>query len=99
MKESPQPIAELVRSVFGQIEKGKIFSREEVTGRWKEIVGTAALKHTSPITLRKGVLTVAVDSSVWMQEMRMRHRKCLKALQSTFGKDKISKLHFKIGEW
>ncbi|MBI4432358.1 MAG: DUF721 domain-containing protein [Candidatus Omnitrophica bacterium] len=97
-KDGPKPIADIVKSVFGEIEKGKILSRDEVTSRWKEIVGEDALKHATPMTLRKGILTVTVDSSVWMHEMIMRQRKFLKALQSAFGKDKISRLHFKIGE-
>jgi predicted nucleic acid-binding Zn ribbon protein len=45
------------------------------------------------------VLTVCVDSSSWMQEMSMQKRRILKRLKSIFGKDRISELHFKIGEF
>ena len=99
MKNNITPISDIVKNVFSQLENEKNLSKEDIEDSWKELVGEAGLKHSKPITLRKGVLAVAVDSSVWLQEMSMRKRKILKQLKSIFGKDRISEIHFKIGEF
>jgi predicted nucleic acid-binding Zn ribbon protein len=40
-----------------------------------------------------------VDNSVWLQELSMKKRNILKGLQRELGKDKISDIQFKIGEF
>ena len=99
MKNKITPIADIIKSVFSHLENEKNCSKEDIEERWKEIAGEAGFKHTRPVTLRNCVLTVRVDSSVWLQEMSMQKRKILKQLKSIFGKDRISEIHFKIGEF
>ncbi|MBI3252439.1 MAG: DUF721 domain-containing protein [Candidatus Omnitrophica bacterium] len=99
MRRATRPISEIVKTVFADLEKGRNVFREEMEEKWKQTLGPADARHSAPESLRKGILTVRVDSSAWMQEMSMRQRKILKALQSVYGKDKISRLHFKIGEF
>ena len=98
VKKAITTIGDIVKTVFARIESEKTFSREDVNERWKALVGVSAARHTRPASLRKGVLTVFVDSSGWMQEVNMRKRKILKQLKSAFGKDRISGIHFKMGE-
>ena len=97
-KKGISSAAEIVKAVFERLEREKTLTREDVEERWKTIAGFSGAKHTRPAALRKGVLTVFVDTSGWLQEMSMRKRKLLKQLKSVFGKDKISGIHFKIGE-
>ena len=92
------PIGDIVKTVFARMESEKTLSREDVEDRWKALAGAAAARHTRPVSLRKSVLTVFVDSSGWLQEMHLRKRKILKQLKRTFGKDRISAIQFKIGE-
>lgn len=92
------PLGDIVKEVFEGIERGRTLTKEDVENRWKEIAGSAASRHTRPVSLRKATLTVFVDSSSWMQEMSLQKRKILKQLKSAFGKDKISGIHFRIGE-
>jgi len=98
MKNSIVPIREIIKVVFARLESEKLFSKEDVESQWKILVGALAAKHTRPASLRKKVLTVFVDSSGWMQEMTLQKRKILKELKRLFGKDKISRIHFRIGE-
>ena len=55
--------------------------------------------ESRPLELRKDVLTVRVDSSSWMQELAMQKRGLLKGLKREFGKDRITEIHFKLGEF
>jgi predicted nucleic acid-binding Zn ribbon protein len=91
------PVSEIVKSVFEKLEREKTLTKEDVEDRWKQIAGDAA-RHTRPVSLRRATLTVFVDSSAWMQEMSLRKRTVLKQLKRAFGKDKISGIHFRIGE-
>ena len=92
------PIGDIVKAVFAKIESEKTFTREDVEKEWKTIAGSDAARHTRPAALRKGTLTVFVDTSGWLHVMSMQKRKLVKQLKSRFGKDRISAIHFKIGE-
>ena len=98
MRKNLTPIGDIVKTVFARLENEKTFSKEDIEEQWKVFVGPAGAKHTRPASLRKGVLTVFVDSSGWMQEMSLQKRKILKQLKRQFGKDKISGIQFRVGE-
>ena len=97
-KNAVVPIGDIVKTVFARLEGEKTFTREDIDDRWKTLVGATAAKHTRPAVLRKGVLTVFVDSSGWIQQMTLQKRKILKQLKRSFGKDRILGIHFRIGE-
>ena len=99
MRGSATPIKDVLKTVFEKLESGKTYTREDIEARWEKLVGEAGLKHSRPVVFKKNVLTVYVDTSVWMQELSMQKRKILKGLQKELGKDKISDIVFKIGEF
>jgi predicted nucleic acid-binding Zn ribbon protein len=101
IKKKVQPIAigEIVKQVFTQIESEKTLSKEFIETCWKQSAGEAGFRHSQPTELKKGVLTVRVDSSAWMQELSMQKRQILKGLQRSLGKDRITGINFKIGEF
>lgn len=98
-KNKAVSVGDLVQGFMTRLEKEKKFSKEDIDEVWKAVVGDAAFKHSRPSALRKKALIVRLDSSAWMQELEMQKRKFLKALQRALGKDKISEIHFKIGEF
>lgn len=99
MKSKPSPIGDILKDVFAKLDSKKVLFKEDIESFWREIVGEEAFKHSRPLAIRKEVLTVQVDSSGWMQELVMRKRNILKGLKRRLGKDKISEIHFKIGEF
>ena len=98
MKTKITPISEIVKTVFARLESEKSFTKEDIEGQWKSMIGPAAAKHTRPAALRKGILTVFVDTSGWLQQMTLQKRRTLKQLKRSFGKDRILGIHFRIGE-
>ena len=99
MKKKAAPISEVLKSVFTELENRKLSSQEEIEGLWKSLVGEMGFKHSRPATIKKNILTVRVDSSTWMQELSMRKRQLLKGLKRDLGKDRISEIQFRIGEF
>lgn len=99
MPSGASPIGDVLKTVFERLEKDKKSTKEEIDEIWKAIVGEKGFKHSRPSTLRKAVLTVNVDSSVWLHSLSMDKRQILKALKRELGKDKIQDIHFKTGEF
>ena len=99
MSRSVSKVSDIVKEVFAQLEKGKGLVKEEVEAAWRKSAGEAAFKHSRPVSLRKKVLGVYVDSSVWLEELTIKKRFILKKLKSELGREKISEIRFKIGEY
>ena len=99
MTRSVSKASDIVKEVFAQLEKGKGLVREEIEAAWKKSAGEAAFKHSRPVSLRKKILGVYVDSSVWLEELTIKKRFILKKLKMELGRDKISEIRFKIGEF
>jgi predicted nucleic acid-binding Zn ribbon protein len=98
-KSAPVPISDVIKSVFTKIEGEKTVSKEFIETSWRQAAGEAGFKHSTPVELKNGLLLVRVDSSAWMQELALEKRKILKALQRALGKDRITGINFKIGEF
>ncbi len=99
MSREITPIRDVLKNVFEKMESGRTFTREDIEERWKGLVGEAGFRHSRPVVFKKGILSVRVDNSVWLQDLSMKKRKILKGLQRELGKDKISDIQFKIGEF
>lgn len=93
------PVGDLLKGVVARIaEEKKELSQEDVAGAWCEAAGERGGKHGKPVSLHRKVLRIRVDSSAWLQQFALNKRKILKKLQTHFGKDKITDIHFRIGE-
>jgi len=65
---------------------------------WHDLIDPDIIAHAHPTGLRKGTLFVAVDNSVWLNEIvRYRRREILERLQHSFGRDLIQRISFRIG--
>lgn len=99
MKRKVSAIKDVLKDVFTSIEKSQELSEDEISGLWKSLAGEGGFRHSRPVALKKKVLTVRVSNSVWMQELSLRKRPLLKGLKIALGKDRISEIHFRIGEF
>ena len=98
-KSKPSPISEVIHHVFEKMENTVNPFEEDIEALWKELAGNDGARHSKPIRIQKTVLNVLVDSSGWMQELSMKKRALLKGLKRRLGKDRISEIRFKIGEF
>jgi predicted nucleic acid-binding Zn ribbon protein len=65
---------------------------------WADIVGSDIARHAQPVSLRNGLLVVAVDHSVWLQEL-VRYDKpvILQKVRERVGKKVVRDICFRIG--
>jgi predicted nucleic acid-binding Zn ribbon protein len=56
-----------------------------VFGRWEELVGPLVAGHAEPVSLRHGVLVVAVTEPAWATQLRFLQEDILEALNGAAG--------------
>ena len=73
-------------------------SESEILKVWNHLIDPNIVAHAKPTGINKGTLFVTVDSSVWLDEIvRYRRREILQRLQTSFGKDLITRISFRVG--
>jgi hypothetical protein len=58
---------------------------ENLRKEWRSIVGIEVARRSRPERLKAGVLSVTVDNSPWLQEMRLRSHELLAAITRRHG--------------
>ncbi len=78
---------EKLGDVLGGVDPGikHRMSQIEALSRWSEIMGEDLSKHTRPIKLSPELLTVAVPSSVWAQELTLRKFEIIEKVRPYLG--------------
>jgi predicted nucleic acid-binding Zn ribbon protein len=74
------------------------FRLEKLKKNWQSIVGTVNARNTHPLSLRDGVLDVAVSSPVWIVQARFYTSVFLKKINSFESEDgvDIREIHFTL---
>ena len=73
-------------------------SESEILKVWNHLIDPNIVAHAKPTGINKGTLFVTVDSSVWLDEIvRYRRKDILQRLQTSFGKDLITRISFRVG--
>jgi hypothetical protein len=88
----------LVPSVMKGLGLEKRLHESQVFYLWQQIVGDDVAHHAQPVSLRNGILVVAVDHPIWLQELQRFHKALLlQKVQERVGKKAIRDIFFRIG--
>lgn len=92
-----KPAADLVARVRKSLRLDQRRADLEVVKVWNHLLDPTIAAHAQPTGLRNGTLFVSVDSNVWLSELvRYRRKEILDRLQTSFGRDFIKKLSFRV---
>ena len=92
------PASQLVPQVMKKLGLEQRLRESQVSFQWPEIVGTEVAHHAQPVSLRNGLLVVAVDHPVWLQELSRYHKPLLlQKVQQRVGKKAVRDIRFRIG--
>ena len=69
----------------------------EIGERWEEAVGPEIARHAKPVAIRGEVLEVAVESSVWAQQLQLRRPEILASLGRVLEGSAPTDLRFRVG--
>ena len=88
----------LVPTVMKQLGLEKRLHESQVQFLWPQIVGADIARHAQPVSLRKGLLVVAVDHPVWLQELSRYHKPLLlQKVHERVGRSAVRDIVFRIG--
>jgi predicted nucleic acid-binding Zn ribbon protein len=91
-------MSKLVPSVMKGLGLEQRLQQSQVFVLWPEIVGADIAKHAQPVSLRNGLLVVAVDHPVWLQELSRYHKSLLlQNIKERVGKTTVRDIVFRIG--
>ena len=96
--KSADPTNKLVPLVMKQLGLEQRLQQSQVFYLWADIVGSDIARHAQPVSLRNGLLVVAVDHPVWLQELSRYHKPLiLQKVQERIGKKAVRDVCFRIG--
>jgi len=64
---------------------------------WPQVVNEQVSKHTTPIMIKNGILTVLTSSSVWAQELRYTKKEMISKLNEKIGEEVVRDIRFRGG--
>lgn len=97
-KDSSKPVKDVMGRVLSGLRIERRQSETEILKVWKHLIDPTITAHAQPTGIRNGTLFVSVDSSVWLDEIvRYRRQEILERLQTSFGRELISRISFRIG--
>ena len=94
----PKTAASLTKGLTERLNLSQKQSDTEIPKVWTNAIDPRVTAHAQPTGLRNGTLFVTVDNSMWLHEIiRYHKREILSRLQTSFGKQKIQKISFRLG--
>lgn len=97
-EQQVEGIKGILNKVIGGIEKQTRGKKEKILSVWQGIVGKDASSHSRPVSIKRDVLTVEVDSSAWLYSLNLKKKSILKDINSRLGEEKIEDIRFRMGE-
>lgn len=95
-----KPIKQLLKSTIESEDVHKSAEAMIALRNWPEIVGPILNQKSRPTRYEKGTVWIAVSSSEWAQELRMRQTEILNKLIEISGKKQLFKnLRFGVREF
>ena len=90
-----QSVSSLLKEMLGKPGFGEQITRHQAWLVWDKIVGKQIATRARPLRLRKGVLEVAVDHPVWMQQLQMMKPQILAKIQDEVPSAGITDLYLR----
>jgi predicted nucleic acid-binding Zn ribbon protein len=97
--KKPEDIKGIIGKVIGKLEKKGPGKREKVLNAWRKIAGQAAAGHSRPVSVKRKIITIEVDSSTWLYSLSLKKGSILKALRPELkDEEDIKDIRFRIGD-
>ena len=89
----PQLFGAVLERLMKQRGWEKPKAEATVFGAWEKVVGPDIAKHSRPVKLDDGVLTVEAESTAWATQLRMLAATLLRNIASEVGHNVVKKLN------
>lgn len=93
----PTDLSSLLPTLFGGKALGKRMKESAAWRVWDQAVGPQIATKAQPVAVRDGVLTVAVTSAPWLQQLGFLKRQIIESLNSALGEELVKDIYLKAG--
>jgi predicted nucleic acid-binding Zn ribbon protein len=93
--QQAQSVNTLLKEILAKPGLGEQITRHQAWLVWDKIVGNQIAARARPLRLRKGILEIAVDHPVWMQQLQMMKTQILAKIQEQIPKAGITDLYLR----
>jgi hypothetical protein len=94
----PLPLSEVVRAELNTLGLSERLREAEIWRLWPEIVGPAIAFRATPLRIIRGVLTVAVSSGPWKQELAFLKMTMIEKLNNRLGGEVVRDIVLRSGQ-
>jgi predicted nucleic acid-binding Zn ribbon protein len=82
----PPRLGDVLRTALDRLPLGTRLADYALWVHWDAVVGPTLARHAQPLRLRRGVLSVAVDSAEWMVEIQFLKHDLRERLNARLGR-------------
>lgn len=93
----PAAVADLLAEIFQGKPAGKRLKEGKIWLVWEIAVGEQIAAHARPAGFREGVLTVAVASAPWMQQLSYLKKNIIAKLNKRLGEELVKDIFLRAG--
>ena len=97
-KKRPEDIKDILSKLITKIQRRGPGTKEKISNAWQRAAGEKAEPHSRPVTIKRKILTVEVDSSTWIYALNLKKKNILDYLKKELGEDKIKDVRFRMGD-
>ena len=95
-ERGPRPVGESLDRITRKLGAGPASTLGAVFRRWDEIVGSAVAAHARPLSLRDGILRVAVDEPGWATQLRYLAPTIVDRCADAVGPDVVTRIEVSV---
>lgn len=97
-KKRVERIGDILSRVIRRLGIEKKLKEGSLFSAWDEEVGKEIARHAQPAYIKRGRLTVFVESSVYIQEYLFLKDELIKKLNARMGRGFVREIVFRVGE-
>jgi predicted nucleic acid-binding Zn ribbon protein len=96
-RKEPAPLGAILGSLFAGTPLGVRLKESRIWLLWDETVGPTVAAKAQPVNFRDGILTVAVTSAPWLQQLTFMKRQLVSQLNEACGEQLVQEIFLKAG--
>lgn len=90
----PKGLGDVVGALTADLGWDSPLAQSELMSRWAELAGEETAKHSSPVGIEKGLLTVQCESTAWATQLRLMRTEIMTHIATRFPEAGISNIRF-----
>jgi predicted nucleic acid-binding Zn ribbon protein len=96
--DEPMRLADALAKVGAELGLAPGDAHGRLDARWSEVMGADVAAHARLVSLRDGVLTVAVDDPIWATQLRYLEDAVVLRATALLGPDAVTRLRVRVEE-